>query len=316
MREYITLVQGMMRLHEELSSCGKTRAFIIGARGFLGRRAARAMSADFDVIRGVRTRNKNAAADEVEIDITRPASVEKAFKEVQPDVVLLLAAMSDIDQCERTPEEAVAINVRGAEHVVHACRRSNARLIFTSSGAVFDGYKHGYDEEDEPSPISVYGKTKAQGEAIVSGLGSRAIIVRIALALGFAGEAGTNALLDSMAQRLAAGETVALPTFEYRNPIDAGTLSWLFIEVLKWPKVHGIFHVGAQESISRYDLGLKLAARMGYAGLVQPQSELAKNGRAPRGHDLFLLTDKIARILNTAVPTCDQVIERCFDGLA
>jgi dTDP-4-dehydrorhamnose reductase len=306
----------MMPLREELRSGGKPRVFIIGTHGFLGRHAARTMSADFEVIRGVRTRNEKEAPDEVAIDVRRLASVEKAFEAAQPDIVLLLAAMSDIDQCERTPEDAIAINVRGTEHVVHACRRLNARLIFTSSGAVFDGYKHGYDEEDEPCPISVYGKTKAQAEAIVTGLGSQAIIVRIGLALGFAGEAGTNALLDSMAQRLASGQTVALPTFEYRNPIDAGTLSRLFIELLKRPEAHGIFHVGASEPISRYELGLKLASRMGYSGLVQPQSELAKNGRAPRGRDLFLLTKKISAISNTAVPTCDQVIERCFNGLA
>jgi dTDP-4-dehydrorhamnose reductase len=304
-------------------SRARPKTFVIGTRGFLGRHAVRAMAADFDVIKGVRASAEKALAekmpaqevDEIGIDITQPGSVNRAFEQAKPEIVLLLAAISDIDQCEQNPEEAIAVNVRGAEHVVNACRRINARLLFTSTGAVFDGRKHGYTEEDMPSPISVYGKTKTQAEAKVLELGWSAIIVRIALAIGFAVENGTNAVLDKMAKRLKAGETIELPTFEQRNPIDAGTLSRFFIELLQQPETHGIFHAGAQEPVSRYELGRKLAARMGYPGLVQPQQQPIK-GRAPRGPDHYLLPNKLAGICTTPIPTCDQVIERCFDGVA
>ena len=177
-------------------SRARPKTFVIGARGFLGRHAVRAMAADFDVIKGVRASAEKALAekmpaqevDEIGIDITQLSSVNRAFEQAKPEIVLLLAAISDIDQCEQNPEEATAVNVRGAEHVVNACRRINARLLFTSTGAVFDGRKHGYTEEDMPSPISVYGKTKTQAEAKVLELGWSAIIVRIALAIGFAVE--------------------------------------------------------------------------------------------------------------------------------
>jgi dTDP-4-dehydrorhamnose reductase len=299
-------------------SRARPKTFVIGARGFLGRHAVRAMAADFDVIQGVRAPAEKKSARqvaEIGIDITQPGSVNHAFEQTKPEIVLLLAAISDIDQCEQNPEGAIAVNIRGVEHVVNACRRANVRLLFTSTGAVFDGMKHGYIEEDMPSPISVYGKTKTQAEAKVLELGSSAIVVRIALAIGFAGENGANAVLDKMAKRLKAGETVELPTFEQRNPIDAGTLSRFFMELLQQPETHGIFHAGAQEPVSRYELGRKLAARMGYPGLVQPQQQPIK-GRAPRGPDHYLLPNKLAGICTTSIPTCDQVIERCFDGVA
>jgi dTDP-4-dehydrorhamnose reductase len=294
-------------------SSGRPKAFVIGARGFLGQHVVRALAADFEVIEGVRT--ASGEPNEIAVDIAHENSVSQAFEKVQPDAVLLLAALSDIDHCEQNPQDAIAINVHGAEHVVNACRRSGARLLYTSSAAVFDGRKHGYNEEDAVSPISVYGKTKAQAEAKVLELGTSAIVVRIALAVGFAAETGTNALLNKMAKRWEAGETVELPAFEHRNPIDAGTLSHSFLELLKRPNAHGIFHAGSLEPISRYELGRKLAARMGYSDLVHPQWQPV-NGRAPRGLDHFLLPNKLAGICSTPVPTCDQVIERCFNGLA
>jgi dTDP-4-dehydrorhamnose reductase len=247
--------------------------------------------------------------------VKQDASVKAAFQMTKPDVVLLFAAMSDIDRCEQSPEEAFAVNVRGAEHVANACVRANARLLFTSSAAVFDGTKHGYCEDSAPNPVSVYGKTKAQAETVVQALASSGIVVRIALALGFAGRAGTNALLDNLAKRWAAGEAVALPTFEYRNPIDGCTFSRFILELLNKLEACGIFHVGSTEPISRYELGLKLATRMGYSGLVRPQWEPTR-GRAPRGPDHFLLTDKIRAVCTTTIPTYEQVIERCFDGAA
>jgi dTDP-4-dehydrorhamnose reductase len=270
------------------------------------------MARDFEVVKGVRTGSEN---DEVEIDVGLESSVNAAFQIARPEIVLLFAALSDIDQCERRPEAAKAVNVGGAGHVVKACRRTKARLLYTSSAAVFDGEKHGYREQDPLSPTSVYGRTKAKAEEIVLGLGTSALILRIALALGFAGEAGTNALMDKMEKCLADGETVELPDYEMRNPIDAETFCRFTLELLNQPDIHGIFHLGASEPISRYELGLRLAARMGYGGLVRPQQHPDPK-RAPRGRDHFLLPDKIAGVCSTAIPTCDQVIERCFDGFA
>lgn len=286
---------------------------VIGSRGFLGSCVARAALADFEVIEGNRT--ATGRPGEVAIDIRDQGSVNAAFRRARPNVVLLFAAISDIDRCQQFPEEARAVNTRGAEHVADACARTNARLLFTSTGAVFDGRKHGYSEDSSVSPVSVYGETKAEAETLVLGLGSLAIVVRISLAIGFAGRPGTNAILDSLKRRWESGQTVAFPVFEQRNPIDAVTLSRFVLDLLKKQETQGIFHVGSKDPITRYDLGLKLASRMGYINQVQPQQEPTP-GRAPRGPDHWLLTDKLRTTSPIPIPTCDEVIERCFDGLA
>lgn len=292
----------------------KERLLLIGANGFLGTHARRKLAESFEVFTGARLTDADFRS--VPIDITDAASVNAAFDRVKPRAVALLAALSDIDRCEAEPELAFATNVSGPINVAKACARSNGKLLFTSTAAVFDGSKHGYSEEDAVTPLSVYGRTKARAEAEIQAILPSALILRFALVIGFAGKKGTNAMLENLAARWASGSPVATPTFEYRNPIDAAALSNFMLELLRSPETRGIFHAGSRESISRYGLNLKLAERMGYSrDLVLPQTEPAK-GRAPRGLDHFLLTDKIRKICSTPIPSCDEAIARCFDEAA
>src|SRR5258707_586152 len=93
---------------EREMSLDKPRVFIVGAEGFLGHHAARVMSANFAVVRGSRHISNEHG---ITIDVREPFSVKAAFDAAHPDIVLLLAAISDIDRCEAFPEEAWAINV-------------------------------------------------------------------------------------------------------------------------------------------------------------------------------------------------------------
>lgn len=285
----------------------KPHLLIIGARGFLGQHLARKATSVYQVYEAdLPTEGWQGLA----IDVTSPASIEARFRQATPDVVVLLAAVSDIDSCERRPEWAEEINVRGAARVVEACTKARARLVFTSSAAVFDGSWHGYRESDIPTPLSVYGRTKARAEHLIAQALPDAIIVRLALVVGFAQDRGTNAMLNRLAEKLRASESVSFPDFEYRNPIDAHTLARFMLELLEVPGARGIFHVGSTEPISRYELGVRLAKRLGFSpDLIKPQTAPTP-GRAPRGLDHFLLTEKIRAACTTPVPSCDEVIER------
>jgi dTDP-4-dehydrorhamnose reductase len=289
------------------------RLLVIGSRGFLGAITAREAALEYEVVGASRT--AGSKPNELQIDVRDESSVKATFEAARPDAVVLLSAISDIDRCEQFPEEARAVNLQGAEHVVNACARSDARLLFTSTGAVFDGRKHGYAEECTVSPLSAYGRTKAEAEKLVLALGGSGVVVRLSLVLGFGASSGTNSFMDKLKERWAHGETVAFPVFEQRNPIDAVTASRFMVELLRKPEASGTFHVGSTDSVTRHHLGLKLASKMGYEGQVSEQLQLPP-GRAPRGPDHFLLTHKLQRTCRTRVPSCDQVIERCFDGLA
>jgi len=289
------------------------KALIIGASGFIGGYLAQAARNRFEVVRGERS---DAGSDAVRLDVADAASVADAFELVKPDVVVLAAAMSDIDRCEAEPQQAFAVNVRGAETVAKLCAKTRARLLFTSTAAVFDGRKHGYSEEDEICPLSVYGTTKAQAEMAVGAAVPDVVIVRFSLAIGFAKTAGTNSVLDSLCAKWKAGKAVPLSKCEFRSPVHALSLSTIILQMIADPGARGLYHVGACDSISRYDLALRFASHAGFADeLVHPQSAPIP-GRAPRGKDHFLLTEKLQRDFQVHIPSCEQEIARCFDGVA
>lgn len=283
---------------------------MIGATGLLGRHVVRASAGRFSVISG--GRRSPTGPGSAAVDIADRTSVDRAFLEARPDLVMLLSTIADIDYCESHPEQAFSVNVLGVENVANACSRTNSHLLFTSTAAVFDGRKHGYHEQDEVSPLSNYGRTKVQAERVLRSLTPSAIILRIALVLGRAENAESNGFFDRTMAKWNAGMPVSFPTYESRNPIDTSSLAEIMLQLIEGDAPGGIYHIGSTESVSRYELGKLLAARAGVsADLVRPRSESIP-GRAPRGDDHFLLTEKIHQVCRIGIPTISEVIERCF----
>ncbi|MBI2825117.1 MAG: SDR family oxidoreductase [Planctomycetia bacterium] len=304
----------------------RPRLLVIGAGGFVGSWVARLARDEFDVVEGARRPRAVGSAAEstiasparVAIDITQSASVRAAFDEARPEFVVLTAAIADIDRCEREPDLANEVNHEGPVHVARECRECGARLVFTSSDAVFDGTKHAYREDDPPTPINHYGRTKARAEASIQEiLPASAAVVRPSQVLGFAPVAGTNSYLNKLAETLRAGRTVQGATFEFRNPIDAATLGRVLLDVVRSKEASGVFHAGASDKMSRYEMARALAKALGVSpDLVLPQHEPAPDRRAPRGPDDFLVCERLPRLCGFAVPTCAQVIERAVHGTA
>jgi dTDP-4-dehydrorhamnose reductase len=293
----------------------KPRLLVIGSKGFIGQHLMKAGQGAWGVVPA------DCQADLTEpgshfVDITKAESVRDLFQHARPDAVVLLAAMSDIDRCEREPDQARAVNVQGPENVVRSCAETGARLLFVSSAAVFDGNQHGYKEEDPPHPLSTYGRAKHQAEIVISKILPSAMIVRLALVLGFSRSAGTNAFLNRLEQALRTGGAVHAPADEYRNPIDVTTLSKVFVELLQIPSASGIFHLGSLDALSRYEMTRQLAEGMGFQGSqIIPQTG-PQSGRAARGKDHLLLTDRIVEICDIAMGTAHDVIRRSLDGFA
>jgi len=289
----------------------KPKLLIIGASGFVGSRWARAAQATFDVVCAAR-HPPAGHPDWLAIDITDPVSVRAAFDAARPDHVTLLAALSDIDRCQREPELAERINVDGARHVAESCAQSGAKLLYTSTDAVFDGTRGYYRESDPPSPPNLYGETKARAERLIADLLPTATIVRLSLVLGSSAVGAGNSYLEKVVGNLRAGNEIISPTYEFRNPLDVGTLCEFFRELSMNEDANGIYHAGASDKISRFDLALAIA-RYGGADekLIVPQTAPVP-GRAPRGADDFLATDRLRAVCRTPVPTCAEVLRRAL----
>jgi dTDP-4-dehydrorhamnose reductase len=282
------------------------RLLILGAGGFLGGYLTALGKGRFECV----------AVDRSRLDITDVAGVRRVFEQTQPDAVVLAAALSDIDECEQRPAVARETNVTGAWNVAHECAAVGARLVFTSSGAVFDGEAQEYSEDSTPNPLSVYGRTKAEAERMVAAEVPGAIVVRLSLVLGMALSGGTNSWLDKMRARFEAAQPVMAARDEYRNAIDVETASQWILDLAAAPDARGIFHLGSAEALSRFEICQRFALKWGYpAELVVAQSGVIPN-RAPRGRRHMLRPVRIAEFSRIPIPTCLEAMERCVHAVA
>ena len=121
-----------------------------------------------------------------ELDIADSAAVDRAFDDVGPDVVFNCAAFHNVDQCEREPDPAWAVNVRAVRDLA----QRGAKLVHVSTNYVFDGRREEpYGESDVPRPRSVYALTKLAGEHAALAYGDRALVLRTSGLYGLSGSA-------------------------------------------------------------------------------------------------------------------------------
>ncbi len=129
------------------------RILITGADGQLGHELQRVLAAETLL-----------CAVWPAFDLLNP-DVGQQVLAARPDVVIHTAAYTQVDKAEEEPEHVMAINAEGTRRVARAASQAGARLIYLSTDYVFDGWKQTpYGETDEPNPISVYGRSKLEGE--------------------------------------------------------------------------------------------------------------------------------------------------------
>ncbi|USG62663.1 dTDP-4-dehydrorhamnose reductase [Sneathiella marina] len=123
--------------------------------------------------------------DRQTLDITGTAEVRAAISNYNPDAVINTAAYTAVDKAQSEPELALAINAAGPENLALACADLDIPLLHISTDFVFDGKKsEPYSETDPIGPLSVYGSSKAEGEARVAAIGGKFLILRTAWVFG------------------------------------------------------------------------------------------------------------------------------------
>jgi dTDP-4-dehydrorhamnose reductase len=145
------------------------RLLITGANGQVGWHLQRTLAPLGEVL----------AIDIEQVDLTDLDAVAHAVREFAPDVVANAAAYTAVDKAESEPKLASAINVAAPAQIAEECARSGSLLIHYSTDYVYDGSKSSaYDENDATAPLSVYGRTKLEGDQAIIASGCAHIILR------------------------------------------------------------------------------------------------------------------------------------------
>jgi dTDP-4-dehydrorhamnose reductase len=120
-----------------------------------------------------------------DIELSNMDSVVSCMKSLRPQVVINTAAMHHVENCEKEPEKAFAVNALGAKNLAVVVREREAILMHVSTDYVFDGAKdHPYEESDAPNPLSVYGNTKLSGEYFVRSAANKHFVLRTSAIYG------------------------------------------------------------------------------------------------------------------------------------
>lgn len=219
------------------------RIVITGHRGQLGQALQQALA--HEELHGL---------DLPETDITHPASLLEALAKLHPQVVIHVAAMTNVDGCQRDPELAFRVNALGTHNVALACGRIGAAMVQLSTNDVFDGrLGRSYYEWDTPSPLSVYAQSKAAAEFYVRSLMHRFYIVRTAWLYARGGRNFVTKILEA-ADRQGALRVV---TNEVSTPTYAPDLAQAIARLI-YTEHFGIYHFTNSGSCSRYDWAHKI----------------------------------------------------------
>ena len=189
----------------------------------------------------------------ISLDITNAAQVKEVIQNIDPHIVILAAALADMDRCEAEPELAVKINVQGVENVAACCQER--LLVYYSTDAIFDGARGDYHEEDAPHPINFYGETKLRAENIVKTVPQH-LILRICMLYSdhHAGPKFVNWLIRNLAQGKAVGVATNLTT----RPTFVGDIAKATFALLA-KKRRGVYHVASSSVLSCYDMAQIIA---------------------------------------------------------
>ena len=273
---------------------------LTGATGFLGRRLAAGLAGSWRVVGASRT---SSGPDSTVLDLADLDAVRRVFDAVRPAAVVHAGAIAGPDACEAEPALARRVNVDATRVLAELCARAGARLVLISTDLVFDGEKGRYDEDDEPKPLSVYGRVKLDAEEAALARAPGALVVRISAAYGRP-LGGRRCFVDELMTSLSRGEPVAAFTDQWRSPTAADGMAAVLLRVLAEPSLEGVFHWGGADRATRFESAVALCRAFGWdESLVRPSRMNDKRTLAARPRDSSLDSSRLSAALGLAPST-------------
>ena len=232
------------------------KVMIIGSEGMLGH----------DLVETLKPFHEVETTTIDTLDITRLDKTRENIKEVNPEVVIHAAAYTDVDGSQSKEDLAYEVNALGSRNVAVGCLEADARLVYISTDYVFDGSKGtSYQEYDKTNPLSVYGKSKLQGETYIRDILSKFYIVRTSWLYG---EHGPNfpATMLNLAQE---NDTLQVVDDQFGSPTFTKDLAHGLKLLIEKP-AYGIYHLTNSDYCSWYEYAQEIFKIKGVEVEVKP----------------------------------------------
>jgi dTDP-4-dehydrorhamnose reductase len=239
------------------------KILITGANGFLGYYLSwQLLLKGHDVIATGRGNcrlpiNSNKNFKYVSMDFTDPNAVHDVMNKHCPEALVHAGAMSKPDECEQNQRLAYAINVEGTMNLIMNATAMKCFFVFVSTDFIFDGIKGMYSEDDLPTPVNFYGRTKAEAEEAVKKYQNDWAIVRTVLVYGKPITGKAN-ILTVVKEKLEKGEEYNVVNDQLRTPTYVEDLADGIISIVE-KKATGIYHLSGEDMLTPYEMACKAA---------------------------------------------------------
>ena len=213
--------------------------------------------------------------DAQSLDITNIKNINSVFQSGNYDYCINCAAYTNVEQAEKTPERAFAVNADGVNHIATVCKNNNVVLIHISTDYVFDGKKEeGYLTTDSPNPINQYGMSKLAGENYIKEVLEKYFIIRTSWLYS---EFGKN-FYKTILSKAKAGDDLKIIDNETGCPTDANNLSNYILGLIKSESTsYGVHHFTDGEAMTWYGFAKIILKENNLEGKVK--LDKAKNYR-------------------------------------
>ena len=270
------------------------KVLLVGCNGLLGQNLLHAMPASGWEVSGLGLEPQAVLPAKLKsyhsADISKRPDLDAAIRAAGPDWIFNAAAITDVDLCERKPDLAALIN----RDTVGWMAAHGKPMVHVSTDYVFDGEAGPYSEDAPVKPLSVYGATKLESEALALAHSKASLVVRT-MTLWGRGHGAKTSFVEFVRDSLKAGKTIKIVTDQFGNPTLAEDLAlgiWKLVEAGR----SGIYHVVGSEWNSRYEWALGIADHYGLdRGLIQACVTADLNQAARRPLKSGLRIDKLVR---------------------
>jgi dTDP-4-dehydrorhamnose reductase len=222
----------------------KRTILVIGAKGMLGRDL-------MGVLLSSLPNDEVIGWDIEEIDIQKEEDTVFKIEKLRPNIMVHIAAYTDVDGCELNEEKAFAVNAEGTKHVALTASRCQAKMVYLSTDYVFDGNKREpYLESDSPHPLNVYGRSKWKGEQYVQELVKDPLIVRTEWLFGRYGKNFVTSILRQAGEK----RVLSIVNDQIGSPTYTVDLAKAISALIQFD-ASGIFHVANSDLCTWYTFG-------------------------------------------------------------
>ena len=271
------------------------KILVTGSAGLVGHQLVKDLSSLHKVF-SCYNKSKPEFGIPTKMDLLNHEIISNVLLETEPDVVIHLGAMTGVDSCEKEESMAFDINTKSTQIIAEQCSILDKFLIYVSTDYVFDGNSSMYYEDASTNPLSIYGKSKFDGEKMVQNFSSDWCIARTSTPFGLhpTKKSFPIWIIENMQKQ----KQIDVLSDQFTSPTYVPNLSKMLIEISE-RHLNGIFHVAGATKISRYDVARMISNKLNFdEKLLRDVSINELKWEAQRPKDSSLNISKADSVLN------------------